>query len=668
MINDHLLIDHILKSHDHLHRNDNRPSPKRHHQQTTTNNNSAPFAYRNQATGTQTKHYLQQQDSNLNGGSQSLVASPAPGGATASLLRVPYAMNSTLDNGGQLLKPDRLSMYNGQVWFEPVPLVGQPIGGLSLGPTQHPAHPGFGPQHADRRASSAPSAQGSVQSDSRIMSQSTKSGGRRFFPNSRGYMANLNSLMTQNHEQEQLDDGRTTTNRKQATANSKSHHTSTKSSGYNKKSRSSSNRRRIVPIDASDLLDHHQINATTSGQQKKKDHLHKNGLASLDDDGEEQLVRYRPTTRPVDHNLRSGSLSSGDGGQAGSSASGETLILDSDQELLGFDSTGTPIIATLRGRADQLLTRGNSLTIAEPQNNKPAAPSQTQSQLDHQPSNGASKPLEPNERNQLPRPVKVAPGGGTNKQSSQDPVTGSAHPVAEEVASQASATKQEHEQQRRSPSQDNGAQSRDSGPERALSTKESHPPVSKLSSSKVDHQTKLKEADEQEDQDSSQIKQPITNTSADIMTELNERLKAKRSGTTGETDRANGGQTKEEPKVRDHEDQTKRIMQSEKTPEADTRAQVESQGTGVAASKVPGGPESRPPKLQANRVANQKAVSISSSELSSDNEQTGSGTKSSAQLTAPKLEDEMKNGDLLKKESIFALTYKQLASEKLPAD
>lgn len=167
------------------------------------------------------------------------------------------------------LKPDHLSMYNGQVWFETGENGGRKARHLL----------------AQRRASSAPSASSldwALRSALHHQSGEQRSNGGQFFPNTLGYMENLASIG-------------------QVDANSFNRHLA--GAKLTKRHR----RRKVVPM-----------NVPTSS----KGYL--NGAFEGD-----QLNGASQTSLGSDAELGTGSV-----------------MLDSDQELLGFDSTGTPIIAT----------------------------------------------------------------------------------------------------------------------------------------------------------------------------------------------------------------------------------------------------------------------------------------------------------------------------------
>lgn len=200
---------------------------------------------------------------------------------------------------GQQLKPDRYSMYNGQVWFEPAPVIEQP--------------PSSSSNVVERRISSAPSANGSLHSAIRSVVRA-RNGRGQFFPNALGYTQNLASIQQQGNQPSSLDEPQSSTK------------------GRNQARRANGNRRRITPMDSDRTSDIHKGNL--SGHTNR---------AFVNEPQDKLAVA---TSRA--QKTRSGSISS-----AGTRSSGaETLILDSDQELLGFDSTGTPIIATLAGRQD----------------------------------------------------------------------------------------------------------------------------------------------------------------------------------------------------------------------------------------------------------------------------------------------------------------------------
>lgn len=238
------------------------------------------------------------------------------------------------------IKPDHYSMYNGQVWFTPA-------GVASLGPGASANQRGRQLGASDRRASSAPSG-GSLESalHSAIHSpghlRELRQGYQRpaepraakgeFFPNTIGYMENLEAL-----QQAGLDYGNDIASRGR-----RSLEPPAQRSLLGRRHR----RRKVVPAgmyrgpNSSAPSKPPRLSVATSGGQVNR---------AFEEDlerGEERAPRSSPSGRGrrLGSRQREASPSLRSDGHSGDSAA--SIELDSDQELLGFDSTGTPIIAT----------------------------------------------------------------------------------------------------------------------------------------------------------------------------------------------------------------------------------------------------------------------------------------------------------------------------------
>jgi len=199
-------------------------------------------------------------------------------------------------------KPDHYSMYNGQIWFEP-------SAGSQLSASQL--------MLAQRRASSAPSA-ASIDSALAGGTKPPRNGQGHFFPNTIGYMNNLASM-----EAAQFGPYN---NRLMVGKLAKRH----------------GRRRKVAPLMVNSerylTTPHKPPRFSTRGVGHSNEGFVHDLESAVDQSAGQQRLR---TNRPASVDSNSGSSS------AVSSAS---VVLESDQELLGFDSTGTPIIAT-RARA-----------------------------------------------------------------------------------------------------------------------------------------------------------------------------------------------------------------------------------------------------------------------------------------------------------------------------
>lgn len=208
---------------------------------------------------------------------------------------------------------DLHSMYNGQVWFETTPLqIAHNNGMLSPG-----ARLSAGP--FDRRASSAPSVRnGSLDSALHSAMRAEHASARgRFFPNTLGYVHNLAALAP---------DGATAymTAPAMPAQQQQQHHA--------KRNRHHSNAR-VAPSDK-----------TTTAPRDTSCSSASSSLGGSSGASSAASV----SARSPHHHARRAHKHSANDAKPASAANGspEALVLDSDQELLGFDSTGTPIIAT----------------------------------------------------------------------------------------------------------------------------------------------------------------------------------------------------------------------------------------------------------------------------------------------------------------------------------
>lgn len=404
---------------------------------------------------------------------------------------------------GQQLKPDRYSMYNGQVWFEPLPVV------------EYPQAPKGSQSEPQRRVLSAPSTNGANNIHSALASAiKVRQEGGPFFPNVAGYSRNLASIERQGDETSQQNE-------------------KVKVRGHK---RAYGNKRRVAPIDSQTRSGSKDKGTSERYEKQTTDQQTFTELDDIQPPGARSSVNNARKARP------SSSLSSG----TRSSTSG-TLVLDSDQELLGFDSTGTPIIATIAARQDHL-PKGVSIEVDR----------MTSGQRD--------------------RPVEVQ---SKDKESRED----------------------------------NKRVGDEKKEEKLQAEVESSPMVNKTC-----------------EQGQSQRR---PESGRDIMSELTDRL----------------NQRKQETFEKDKLDE-----QSEKPNETVNKTTTTTTKEDTSADRTDSpeknDPKGRRGKLQ--RKATEKSLTSSDTESNS--------------TVLNRLEGEMKNGDLLKKKSIFAITYDGLAAEKIPVD
>lgn len=235
------------------------------------------------------------------------------------------------------IRPNNYSMYNGQVWFEPngsnLLSFRQPIGGAGLD---------------QRRASSAPSGGGNSL-DSALHSVMRGGGGAggatwaarngqgQFFPNTLGYTRNVASIAA---------------NQPDAYSRMVAKHPAGRSS------------RKVAPMPEHEASSESKtLGKRSRHQQPKSVGPGHSNQAFVEDDDEGRLDleagRSRRHRQRKQSSLDSiGSSASTTGCSTADEMSMEapasssvpaaemSVELDSDQELLGFDSTGTPIIAT----------------------------------------------------------------------------------------------------------------------------------------------------------------------------------------------------------------------------------------------------------------------------------------------------------------------------------
>lgn len=227
---------------------------------------------------------------------------------------------SSLSTHTATLRPDHFSMYNGQVWFTPAGAILSPM--QSTSPRQRARQLAS----ADRRASSAPSG-GSL--DSVVHSPSWRRphhypGSRKatgqFFPNTQGYMENL-AAMQQQHQGFELKPLELDRPAQSQSMLSRRH-----------------GRRKVAPASLDQSAGSRvpakppRLSVAASAGQVNEAFEHDLEL------GHEARSRRAARKRTDD----SSSVRS----EANSAGSVSSMNLDSDQELLGFDSSGTPIIAT----------------------------------------------------------------------------------------------------------------------------------------------------------------------------------------------------------------------------------------------------------------------------------------------------------------------------------
>lgn len=460
----------------------------------------------------------------------------------SSMAMSPSNSNSRLNiltsGTGQHLKPDRYSMYNGQVWFEPMQIVEPPPQTSANGNDLEP------------RVSSAPSANGSLHSALHSAIR-VRDGRGQFFPNALGYTRNLASIDTQSNQMTSGLDGSLGGGSKTMP-----------------KSKTTRNKRRVAPMDMS---------KTRAGQKAHQRSDSEGYTNQAFVDGDESA---RPS-RAVDTKIiRSGSISSGT-----QSSGAETLILDSDQELLGFDSTGTPIIATLANHHDQ-----------------------------------------------LPRSASI-PTGHLSISQNHVPHKSSIN-------------------NNKSPEQNTEFQ-----PNKAVSTSNALDNNSKKAD---DNDVNKKDSDSRKSSQQSTLEKKIAAESgAQMMSELARRLDERKDQTVEDVTSSS-----EPPKG-----------QIERKSSKDDTAQS------IQASS----PTSRPEIVKSDTVDIPKDLAMVSSEQDvssgepiggkrgklkrapTEKSLTSSDTESNATI-CNRIEHGMKNGHLLKKQSIFAMTYDGIAAEKLPTD
>lgn len=227
-------------------------------------------------------------------------------------------------HGGQ--KSDHLSMYNGQVWFESGPN-GRQNG--AAGPDGSLAIP-MSASYSERRVSSAPS----NSLDSALHAAINNGGSGRlsaslmpihsprrpvagqFFPNAQAYVDNLASLGQAPSGQAAGGDGLPGGKR--------------------------SRRRKVAPMQ----LEGEENKAFERGPESER---HKNRQKHHRKSAIEQSTIASATSSTRSCSSAGSTRSSGSSAGSGTRHSigrRDSVILESDQELLGFDSTGTPIIAT----------------------------------------------------------------------------------------------------------------------------------------------------------------------------------------------------------------------------------------------------------------------------------------------------------------------------------
>jgi len=248
-------------------------------------------------------------------------------------------------------KSDHLSMYNGQVWFESGPrersigVPTEPNGSLviqmdELEPGQQEqevAQGARGPAGSDGAASEG--ATGRPPSGNLLAMHKSKrpAASGQFFPNAKGYVENLAAM----GEQAQLE-----ARGRQRTSGGGGGNGDDKTS---KRSR----RRKVAPMgegvdnQAFESGELAEFGATPEGQQRRarqssgRHSKHKEGHATA------SLTSSTRTCSSLASQSGDSSCSSSlSGGRHSGGNRRDSVLLDSDQELLGFDSTGTPIIAT----------------------------------------------------------------------------------------------------------------------------------------------------------------------------------------------------------------------------------------------------------------------------------------------------------------------------------
>lgn len=499
------------------------------------------------------------------------------------------------------IRPDHYSMYNGQVWFEPANQAGR-----------------FLLPKPSRRASSAPSA-ASLDSALHLAINSPAGwrnqpiGGRfggsvtprdasgQFFPNTIGYMENLAALTGLEQRQRfELEAAYGSLAGQQQAKLSRRHR-------Y----------RKVVPMDTLDgVQDKRRAVGQLAPSKPPRLSMHQDSGHSNEAFEQDLEAGSTPARRHLNapsealagaerasRSRRAGSaasLSEPGSGSSRSSSQNESLVLDSDQELLGFDSTGTPIIAThTRASVKPLLV---DVLETAPVGSL-AGPRDHRDRRDRQPQQRAAQ----------------RPAAGTR----EDRLTGSSGRTAAASSSIHSVAPAGGGSETRAVASPSEARSKPPGDGDASDGRANANEPAKGDQPEQPEQTRKQEqSEEQRRLEQSKVRK--ASSQGDLMSELNERLSRRQQ--TVDLPRGAVAEAK---------------LAGRNEPEADVATTTKLRG-----------------KLQPRR-----AVKSASSESSAgDKGELGTGANAANHLR------DMKNGELLEKQSIFAITYSGLATDKLPAE